>query len=79
MSKISEARQALDRMLHLQPESVRVRVRRGLAFQMAGLRDEALAEVEVALVLDPNDEEARKLKEDLQATGELCEGKEPAQ
>ena len=45
-----------------QPDNAWVRVKRALAFQIAGLREEALAEVEAALVLDPNDPEARELK-----------------
>lgn len=63
--RISEATSALDRLLELQPESTNVRVQRGWAFEMAGLQEQALKEVELALALDPTFGEAIKLKEHL--------------
>ena len=58
----SEALQAFDRLLALQPERPKLHVHRGSAFQMAGRHDEALAEVETALALDPSDKEATRLR-----------------
>lgn len=58
----SEAVQAFDRLLALQPDRPKLHVHRGWTFRTAGRRDEALTETETALALDPNDEEAKRLK-----------------
>lgn len=60
--KLSEAARALNRLMELQPASPAVRVVRAQALQMAGQGRQAMKEVEATLALDPNDEEATKLK-----------------
>lgn len=60
--KHSEALQAFDRLLALQPDRPKLHVHRGWILRTAGRRDEALAEIERALALDPGDEEAKGLK-----------------
>jgi radical SAM protein with 4Fe4S-binding SPASM domain len=63
--RFPEATQELDRLLALQPKNPKVRVQRGWAFQIAGMREQALKEAEAALALDPNSVEAIKLMEHL--------------
>lgn len=58
----SEALQAFDRLLALQPDRPKLHVHRGWTLRTAGRRDEALTETEKALALDPGDEEAKRLK-----------------
>jgi tetratricopeptide (TPR) repeat protein len=63
--KSDEAIGALDRLMELKPEDPEVRVRRGQAFHLAGMREQALKEVDAALALDSSHAEAIKLKGDL--------------
>lgn len=61
--KVSESLTVLDRWQDLQPQNPKVRVQRGEVFLLADLRDQAFAEVEIALALEPNNVETLRLKE----------------
>jgi MoaA/NifB/PqqE/SkfB family radical SAM enzyme len=63
--KTDEATGALDRLMELKPADPGIRVTRGEAFYLAGLREQALNEADAALALDSNHADAIRLKSDL--------------
>jgi Flp pilus assembly protein TadD/SAM-dependent methyltransferase len=61
--RYSQALQAFDRLMALQPMRPMLHLHRGSALVKAGRHDEARAEIERALALDPSDEAAMRLRE----------------
>jgi tetratricopeptide (TPR) repeat protein len=66
--KIEDAREALDRLLECRPAAPSSRVWRAYVFQLAGLLEEAMAEIEAALALDKDYADAVRFKEHLGAS-----------
>ena len=60
--RLADAMRAFDRLVELQPNRPQAHIRRGLACQLIGDRDQARVEVEAALALDPYDADALQLK-----------------